>query len=134
MKKLTKSQKELKVEISSAIESSYEDLVEEIEEYNESEVKDRSTVKTAAEQYQAALADAKIFMDGLHGDMTEYYDARSEKWQEGDAGQNYQYWADQWDEANIEEYVLLFSESDEHEDVDSPEDQRDIFSDLPDEP
>lgn len=134
MRKLTKSQREIKAEISATLESYYDNLVEAIEEYNKSEVKDRSSVEKAAQQYQEALADAKLFMDGIHGDMTEYYDARSEKWQEGDAGQNYQYWADQWDEANIEDYVLLFSESDEQEDVDSPEDQRDIFNDLPDAP
>jgi hypothetical protein len=52
--------------------------------------------------YNEILAELETFRDELVGDMETYYDERSEKWQEGDAGSNYQSWKDAWEGLSVD--------------------------------
>lgn len=48
-------------------------------------------------QLNAAIEEAEELRDEIHTAMEEYYDARSEKWQEGETGEDYKEWMDEWE-------------------------------------
>ena len=52
----------------------------------------------AIDSLNIAREDAKDFAADLSSEMEAHYDAKSEKWQEGDNGQAYSSWRDAWDE------------------------------------
>src|SRR3974390_1904395 len=60
-------------------------------------------VASAVEAYNDAVQEAVGWRDDIVSQMQEYYDERSEKWQEGEAGEQYQAWIDEWESASIEE-------------------------------
>jgi hypothetical protein len=55
------------------------------------------------QEYNEILSEVESFRDELVGDMESYYDDRSEKWQEGDAGSNYQEWKGEWEALSVDE-------------------------------
>lgn len=52
---------------------------------------------SAVAAYNDIVGEVEGFRDELVGDMENYYDERSEKWQEGDAGSSYQEWKGEWE-------------------------------------
>lgn len=56
----------------------------------------REAADKAVEAYGDVLAEIADFAQEVHGAMEDYSGERSEKWQEGDAGQQYQSWIDAW--------------------------------------
>ena len=60
-------------------------------------------VASAVEAYNDAVQEAVGWRDDIVSQMQVYYDERSEKWQEGEAGEQYQAWIDEWESASIEE-------------------------------
>jgi hypothetical protein len=46
--------------------------------------------------YNDAVVEFNTFRQGIEDDMQNYFDEKSEKWQDGDAGQNYQAWIEEW--------------------------------------
>jgi hypothetical protein len=77
--------------------------------------------KFKKDRYNTKIKELNQFIDDIRSDMQDYYDERSEKWQESDNGQMYQDWIDQWDNCYLEVDDFL--------EVNIPED-----FDLPDEP
>lgn len=55
----------------------------------------------AVEAYNEAVSEAESFRDEIVGEMQTYYDDRSEKRQEGDAGSNYQDWINEWENFDL---------------------------------
>lgn len=47
----------------------------------------------------SAIEDSKEFAEEIIGAQDDYYDNRSEKWQEGDRGQAYDEWRTEWDQS-----------------------------------
>jgi uncharacterized protein YukE len=58
---------------------------------------------TAIGEYNTSLAAVTEWRDGIVQEMSDYLGERSEKWQEGDAGQAYQAWMDEWEGLDLEE-------------------------------
>jgi hypothetical protein len=58
---------------------------------------------TAIGEYNSALASVTEWRDGITQEMQDYFDERSEKWQDGDAGQAYQEWIGEWAGLELEE-------------------------------
>jgi hypothetical protein len=54
------------------------------------------------EEYNEAVGDAAMWRDEIVSDMSNYQSERSEKWMEGEAGQAYQEWIDEWEAAELE--------------------------------
>lgn len=54
-------------------------------------------------QYNETLEEARGFIEDLANTMTEYYDARTEKWQEGDAGSAYADWKQAYEDFDAED-------------------------------
>lgn len=48
------------------------------------------------DKYNAKLREVETWRDEITADMENYYDEKSEKWQEGDAGSEYSEWKDEW--------------------------------------
>jgi hypothetical protein len=54
-------------------------------------------------EYNGALTNVIEWRDGIVNEMTDYQGERSDKWQEGDAGQQYQSWIDEWEGLELDE-------------------------------
>lgn len=85
MKKLSKEQSERKAEI--------------IDRLRECEGK----VSGAIVEYNEAVADAESLRDEVSAEQEDYRANRSDKWSEGEAGQAYAEWADNWRDESFEE-------------------------------
>lgn len=55
-------------------------------------------LRVAADAFAEVLGDASIWAHDLSGEMESYRDERSEKWQDGEAGQNYESWIEAFTE------------------------------------
>ena len=53
-------------------------------------------VNDAIDAYNEILSEAKGFAEDISRQQEEYYDERSDAWQDGDKGQEYQSWQEEW--------------------------------------
>jgi hypothetical protein len=71
----------------------------------------------AVSTYNDVLSDAREFRDELVSDMDSFASERSDKWQESEAGQEYDAWKDEWEQLDLddidppEEYELEHADS-----------------------
>lgn len=77
--------------------------------------------------HNGILNDADEWRNELVGKMDDYISERSEKWTEGDAGQNYETWKGEWE-------GIDFSEIDEFDEIETPEINLDEFEQIASEP
>jgi len=54
-------------------------------------------------QYNEIVGEVESFRDELVSDMEYYFDDKSEKWQEGDSGSEYQEWKNSWEGLDVTE-------------------------------
>jgi DNA-binding ferritin-like protein (Dps family) len=99
MNKLTKAQEATKDELVARLNKAKTDALALYAEVTE--VIDRLNAEVTT--YNEILGDLEGFRDELVGDMESYYDERSEKWQEGDAGSEYQSWKGEWEGLSVDE-------------------------------
>ncbi len=64
------------------------------------------------------LAALCAFRDDIVSQMDEYMSDRSEKWQESAAGQNYEAWKSEWENAQIEPIEIEMPEEIARPDID----------------
>lgn len=57
-----------------------------------------SEVNSIISNYNEVVAEVEEFRDGLVGEMQDYYDERSEKWQDGEKGSAYSDWKNEWEQ------------------------------------
>lgn len=123
MKKFTKEQQ---AEIDKAIQEAslaQDELTEAIGEFNQQKDDIVATLEAAVEKYNEKIQAIKDAYESVAEDARAYYDERSEKWQEGDAGTNYMEWIDQLEAVDLDEVEL-----DIPEDIEMPD-----FPDLSEE-
>lgn len=85
-----------------------------------------STVNGLIRDYNEALEEARDWRDDLTGQMQDFYDDKSDKWQEGEAGSDYMTWKDEWEAADLDGEV---------DEIDPPDlSHYAILEDLPDAP
>ena len=89
--------------LSKAQETSVDDLIGDVRDNERKLVEAHAEMSAAVDNYNDAVAEynaaataVQEFRDEVVGDMEAYRDDRSERWQEGDAGQAYQAWIDEW--------------------------------------
>jgi uncharacterized protein YukE len=128
MKKLSKVQLTQKEAHQKALEKAHEKLQQAIETFNEERAALWAKVDEAKEALQTAVEEANEWLDEMRSDAQSYYDERTEKWQEGDAGQTYQEWIGQF-ENELEEVNL-----EEPEDIDVPESPAEQLDQIAEEP
>jgi hypothetical protein len=60
--------------------------------------RDRQRMTDAIVAYNSVVDEINTWIEEVHAEQENYYDERSEKWQEGDAGQAYQSWMQLFEE------------------------------------
>lgn len=68
-----------------------------VEKFNEFVHNAEDEIREAVTEYNAALEDAGSVADDIASRIRDYCDERSEKWQEGERGQSYQAWIDEFE-------------------------------------
>lgn len=63
-------------------------------------------VTPALEAYNEALADASEFTGGIASDIQDYIGERSEAWQNGERGQAFTSWAEEWENITLDDVSL----------------------------
>jgi len=79
---------------------------QEIDESWDKLVEAYEGVESAIGDYNESLATVIEWRDGIVQEMSDYQAERSDKWQEGDAGQQYQSWIDEWEGLDLSEVEI----------------------------
>lgn len=79
-----------------AQQDAYQVLQAAVIEYNEARTRALADVERAYHAHIIKIGEVNGFIQDVHSEMESYYDERSEKWKEGEDGQAYQDWMEQW--------------------------------------
>ena len=96
MKKLSSAQMKTRDHLAESLESAAEEIRQFISKTNELLEEAQGQVEALTARYDQLVQEANTFVAGVHDDQENFFNDRSDSWQVGDAGQAYQYWADQW--------------------------------------
>lgn len=129
--KLSKQQAAEKAALVTKLQDAERVLDEKIDEFNAAVSKAWSEiVGQALADHKLALEEAKEFCEDIANDVQNYFDDKSEKWQEGDRGSAVQAMADEWSGVDLDQ-----DEMDEPDRVDPPSYQHsNDLEGLPEEP
>lgn len=116
MKRLSKQEQQQRDSLVEAMLTARNKVCDAVDEYNNKISELWQPLEDALTEYNNAVTDAQNFRDEIVGQMDDYIGERSEKWQEGDAGQAYQEWKDSWEALSLEPF-----EVDQPEGIDLPE-------------
>jgi hypothetical protein len=105
MKRLSKKQQERHEELLVQLTTARDDLNQAIIHFNEEVSKLHGDLAPKVTAVNEAITLVNAFVEEIHGDQECFYDERSEKWQENDAGQAYADWMGEW-EMSIDELEL----------------------------
>jgi len=130
MKKLSREHEKERSELVDRLNNRRALVEESIAEFNTALADHRRPVDAAIEAYNEAVEAAKDFADRVAGDAQAYYDDRSERWQEGDAGAAYADWINAWETASFDNVEVEIPADLEEPDMDHATD----LDDLPTEP
>jgi hypothetical protein len=100
MKKLSKRDEERRAEIKAELEAAEIEVTSAIEEVN---LLIDGKLAAAIDTYNQAVNNLDGLRDDVVAAMEEYAGDRSEKWQEGDAGQSYEEWKSEWENLDATE-------------------------------
>lgn len=102
MKKLSKGQLAEKTKVGAALNTAAEDLRAAIEKYNETAAEQWVAVAEAVEKYNNAIAETDDFRNDVIATMEDFRAEKSDKWQEGEAGEAYGNWIQEWENIELE--------------------------------
>lgn len=97
MKKLSKKDEAKRGNLVQCLRDAQEYLEAKVEKYDGSDNAD-ILVTAAVEGLNGVIVSAEEFREGIVASMSLYFGDRSEKWQESDAGGEYQAWISEWEE------------------------------------
>ena len=98
MKKLDKVILAQRDEIAGRLRDRFTDLESAVEEFNTQMDEAWAKLETAIGSYNEVVGDANSWKTDVAGQIQEYIDGKSEKWQEGEAAQRYEAWKSPFDE------------------------------------
>lgn len=116
MKKLNKEQLAKLEQFKEAIGDERDALELEIDAYNALMSETWNRVESALTKLNEKIVEAEEWRAEMAAEMQQYFDERSERWQEGEAGCAYQDWINEWDQ------YLTEVELEAPEDVEMPDD------------
>lgn len=106
----------------------WEQLEAAVTEFNEEmQQKYQTDVVSLLDDYNAKVEEANELRGSIADDMQNYFDNKSEKWQESDKGQEYQAWMERWQE----EFETVSIEEPTELDFDVPNYADNLGEDLP---
>lgn len=95
MNKLSKKQQDRRDELDHSIHEAFDELEAGIAEYNlQVQALYAKHIGPVIEDMNLLFGEARDFVDELHSDAENHFNERSEKWQEGEKGQEYNAWYD----------------------------------------
>jgi hypothetical protein len=97
--KLTKAEIEQKGAHAANLKSAWDEVVAAEDEVNEALARYNEQLNA----YNETVVEVNEFKDGIVNALQEYFDEKSEKWQEGDAGQELEALKSEWEGIEIEE-------------------------------
>jgi uncharacterized coiled-coil DUF342 family protein len=128
MKKLSKEQEKRRDELVNKVEEKTTELNEKIDELNEKIDEFNAELSDAYNELNEAIDELNSFREEVQSDMQNYYDERSDKWREGEAGEQYQEWINVWENISIDQ--LDVPEVNELDQVDTDDFRQEVI-DLP---
>lgn len=117
MKKLSKDDVVEKDKIASELSEKRDTLIEAVDVFNAEVKAAYQKLAQFVEPYNVAIEHAKDFVDRVADEQQAYFDEKSETWQEGEKGEEYQAWIEEWGSMFLEECLISIPE-----DFDHPED------------
>jgi len=130
MKSLDKTDTKRRLELAEQLTVAENALGAALEAYNRVVADAWSPVQSAIDDYNALVEEANGFKDDVASQIEEYMDARSESWQEGERGQAYAEWRDNWQAAYFETVDLEQPEPLEVEDCNAADELRDLEEEV----
>ncbi len=104
MKKLTKEQQALIDASIVALSKDRDEITELIEEYNEFVNEWGEKLEKKIEEYNDNINDLRGVYEGIAETAQEYFDERTENWQNSDNGQAYQEWINDLENPAVEDF------------------------------
>jgi hypothetical protein len=129
MKTLTKKDLSDKLAHFVAIRQAHERLEQAVDAFNTTISELRIKVEAALEALNASINEAEGWREEVHTDQDSTFCDKSERWQESEAGLDYQDWMTAWD-VQLEEVQIDFPDELEMPNCDA----LDLLESLPDEP
>ena len=108
MRRLSKQQLQAVYDASDACLETSTALDKAITDYNVAMEPLKGAVENALSAYNNTVTTLKGVYEEIASEAREYYDDRTEKWQEGEAGQAYSEWVNQLESPYIEEVEFDF--------------------------
>jgi hypothetical protein len=130
VKALDKAQQQDKATLVDAIREANSELEVVIDAYNLVLAKEKAKVQEKLAAVNAKVREAKEWAEGIAADMQNYYDEKSENWQEGEKGQNYDSWKTDYENFSPDDLEIDFPDDLEVIAADAADD----LENLPDEP
>lgn len=109
MTKLSKVQKERQAELVRKLNVKASAVESAIDRFNDREELKRRVVESL-DEYMSALAESRAFREEIADSLEAYKNERSEKWQESEAGSDYESWIDSWRDCELDDIDFEFPE------------------------
>ncbi len=106
MLRLSKKQQSELAELESNCYLEASNLETAIATFNQTLGAAKEKLEEDQQKYNDELEKLRDFRDGIVSEMDDYIADRSEKWQEGERGQNYVSWKDEWEQLDLEPIEL----------------------------
>lgn len=119
-----------KQEVLSRLQNAFDDLQEAVDIFNSTVNVAWTNLQVPINNYNEAISNANEWQSGIVEEIQEYIDSKSEKWQEGDKGQAFVSWKEQYEEEL--ETVELEKPDEVTFDNDNPSELLDQKSEEPD--
>lgn len=107
--------------INLAFQTTHNEVVDAIEEWQAGQTTWEDVVK-AIDEWDGARSNAVNFCREVHESMEAYFDGKNEKWQEGNKGQAYATWKESWSDMADELDGACVSSRETEVEPESPED------------
>jgi hypothetical protein len=101
MKKLSAKDIKRRNEISSTLQNRAKDLETAIIEFNKSVETSWREVEHALADYNSEVEEAEKFREDIYTEQQEYFEEKSENWQQGERGEEYSSWMESWRDAQF---------------------------------
>lgn len=95
--KLSKADLEIRATLLAKSRAAWERHVAAVEKANETLQTLRTIVDGSAEAVNSTLGNLTDWLYGRRGEISEYIESKSERWQESDAGEAYTSWLNEFD-------------------------------------
>lgn len=107
-KKLSKEQLAERSALAESLRAAAQNITDAVDTYNQTVLEAQTPVQQALTAYNEVVEKAKVFANEVAEELQGEFDERSEKWQESDAGESFQGWITEWDNATLDEAEIDF--------------------------